>query len=108
MSYCSSVVVAIVLLALPAYAGDPEGGFRESTVVSGLTNPTAIAFLPNGDLLITQKTGALLLFDGTSTTTLAQIPVCTRSEMGLLGVAVHPDFPNDRSIYLYRTLETAD
>ena len=49
-----------------------------------------------------------ILFDGTSTTTLAQIPVCTRSEMGLLGVAGHPDVPNDRSIYLYRPLEPAD
>ena len=54
-------------------------------------------------LLITEKGGNLKLFDGSSTTTLVTVPVCTASEMGLLGVAIDPNFSSNGFIYLYRT-----
>jgi glucose/arabinose dehydrogenase len=91
-------------------AGDPMPGFFDTPYVTGLSHPTAIAFLPDGRLLITEKggtagtgTGALKLFDGAGTTTLLTFPVCTDSEMGLLGVAVHPDFARNGFVYLYRS-----
>jgi glucose/arabinose dehydrogenase len=91
-------------------AGDPMPGFSDTPYVTGLSLPTAIAFLPDGRLLITEKggtagagTAALKLFDGTGTTTLLTLPVCTDSEMGLLGVAVHPDFARNGFVYLYRS-----
>jgi glucose/arabinose dehydrogenase len=104
----------VVLLAAVApratRAGDPMPGFLDTPYVSGLSHPTAIAFLPDGRLLITEKggtagtgTGALKLFDGAGTTTLLTLPVCTDSEMGLLGVAVHPDFARNGFVYLYRS-----
>src|SRR5262245_22313356 len=81
------------------WAGDPMPGFVDTPYVTGLSSPTAIAFLPDGRLLITEKggtggpgAGALKLFDGAGTTTLLTLPVCTDGEMGLLGVAVDPDF----------------
>jgi glucose/arabinose dehydrogenase len=93
-----------------ARAGDPIPGFFDTPYVTGLSHPTAIAFLPDGRLLITEKggtggpgTAALKLFDGSGTTTLLTLPVCTDSEMGLLGVAVHPDFARTGFVYLYRT-----
>ena len=99
------VAVAVAMFcSAPICAGNPQGDFGEATFVNGLSAPTAIVFLPDGDLLITQQSGELLHFDGNSTTTLATIPVCNLREMGLLGVAVHADFPTDRSIYLYRML----
>ena len=91
-------------------AGDPMPGFFDTPYVTGLSHPTAIAFLPDGRLLITEKggtagtgTGALKLFDGAGTTTLLTLPVCTDSEMGLLGVAVDPDFARNGFVYLYRS-----
>jgi len=91
------------LLVQPAGAGTPEPGFSDTQYVGGLTNPTAIAFLPSGDLLITQQNGQLKLFNGSSTSTLVTIPVCSDIEMGLLGVAPDPSFGTNGLIYLYRT-----
>src|SRR5262249_33472063 len=99
----ATVVIGLMLFATPARAGTPSSGFTDSLVVGSLSSPTAIAFLPNGSLLITQKGGALKLHDGSSTTTLVTIPVCTGSEMGLLGVAIDPNFSTNGFIYLYRT-----
>jgi glucose/arabinose dehydrogenase len=91
------------LLVQPVRAGTPEPGFSDTQYVGGLTNPTAIAFLPSGDLLITQQNGDLKLFNGSSTSTLVTIPVCNSIEMGLLGVALDPSFGTNGLIYLYRT-----
>ncbi len=64
------VSLALILLALdrlPAAAGTPAPGFEDSPVVSGLAAPIALAFLPDGSLLIAEQGGALKLFDGTAT-----------------------------------------
>ncbi len=96
-------VAVFTVFAAAARAGTPAPGFTDTSVVAGLNEPTAIAFLPNGNLLVTEKGGNLDLFDGTNTTTLVTIPVCSDSEMGLLGVAVDPAFTTNGFIYLYRT-----
>ncbi|HJQ85380.1 MAG TPA: PQQ-dependent sugar dehydrogenase, partial [Candidatus Binatia bacterium] len=95
----------LALASSSASASTPAVGFAESEVVAGFDRPTAMAFLPDGRFLVTELGGRLLLYDGGSPKTLIDISVCTapESEMGLLGVAVHPAFPRDRRIYLYRT-----
>jgi len=104
------VVLLAAVTPRATRAGDPMPGFFDTPYVSGLSHPTAIAFLPDGRLLITEKggtagtgTGALKLFDGTGTSTLLTLPVCTDAEMGLLGVAIHPDFAHNGLVYLYRS-----
>jgi glucose/arabinose dehydrogenase len=93
-----------VLFAAPAVrAGTPISGFTDAPVITGLSQPTAEAFLPDGRLLVTLKGGDLLRVDGGVKTTLTSIPVCTDSEMGLLGIAVDPDFSSNGFVYLYRT-----
>ena len=44
---------------------------------------------------------------GGTATTLTTIPVCTGSEMGLLGIAPDPDFATNGFVYLYRTKPAA-
>jgi glucose/arabinose dehydrogenase len=78
-------------------------GFTDTPVVSGLSQPTALAFLPSGNMLVTEKGGALVLAAGDTRSVLVTVPVCTDSEMGLLGVAVDPDFQSNGFVYLYRT-----
>lgn len=107
------LVTVLALVAGPpcrSHAGMPAAGLVETDVATGLTFPTAIAVLPDGRVLVAQQNGDLLLASGGTTTLLATIPVCFdgipadfETETGLLGIAVHPDFPADRSIYLYRT-----
>ena len=107
-------IMALVLLALPVpgarAAGVPPPEYSESLVASGLNQPVGIAFLPNGDLLVTEKPGTLKKISpsGTVSTVTAfpfAQPTCTASEMGLLGVAVDPSFTvsGNGFIYLYRS-----
>jgi glucose/arabinose dehydrogenase len=96
-------ILALLALAPAAHAGTPAPGFNDQLVTSGLTQPTAIAFLPGGRLLVTEKGGRLVLVKGATTATLTNIPVCTASEMGLLGIALDPNFATNRFVYLYRT-----
>jgi glucose/arabinose dehydrogenase len=97
------VLTALLACAGVARAGTPVAGFTDTQVVAGLGAPTAIAFLPDGRMLVTQKSGALRVVDGGVATTLVTIPVCSGSEMGLLGIALDPDFATNGFIYLYRT-----
>jgi glucose/arabinose dehydrogenase len=61
-----------------------------------------MAFLPNGKILVTQKMGAMILFDRASgaKTTLAGPPaVTTANQGGLMDVVLAPDFARSRKIY---------
>jgi glucose/arabinose dehydrogenase len=99
-------VLLAAALALPAWAGTPSPGFSDTQAAGGLSAPTAIAFLPDGRFLVTEKGGDLSVVDSGTVTPLVSIPVCSGSEMGLLGVAVDPDFGTNGFIYLYRTENT--
>jgi glucose/arabinose dehydrogenase len=78
-------------------------GFRVETIAEGLDNPWSIAFLPDGQALVTQKTGTLLrldLADG-STHNITGIPdVLVSGQGGLMDVVLHPDFTTNRRVYL--------
>jgi glucose/arabinose dehydrogenase len=98
------LMLAFLAVAPAAHAGTPPAGYSDNVVASGLAAPTASAFLPDGRMLVTEKGGALKLVSGGAATTLVTIPVCTASEMGLLGVAVDPTFTGSNGfIYLYRS-----
>ena len=76
-----------------------------NTVVSGLTTPTSIAFLGTNDMLVLEKnTGKVLRVTNGSVQGVAlDLSVNNASERGLLGIALHPDFPANPGVYLYWT-----
>jgi glucose/arabinose dehydrogenase len=80
------------------------------TLVSGLTTPTSIAFLGKDDLLALEKdTGRVLrITAGQSPETILDLGVNFGSERGLLGIALHPDFPSNPGVYLFWTCRSAD
>ncbi len=94
----------------PAFAGQtraPEASSGVSLavaeVVTGLSHPWAIAFLPDGRLVLTEKSGDLHIVsqDGEISEPIAGLPeVDVRSQGGLLDVALSPDFANDRLLYI--------
>src|SRR5436190_7846886 len=75
-----------------------------SVLVGGLAVPWAIAFLPGGDALVTERDSARLLrvTPRGRVSTVGTVPgVEPSGEGGLLGVAVSPSFGRDRMVYLY-------
>ncbi|MEP0919733.1 PQQ-dependent sugar dehydrogenase [Leptolyngbya sp. DQ-M1] len=77
-------------------------------VVRGLDVPWGIAFLPNNEMLVTERPGRVRLVRNNQ---LQPQPVATLSvtarggEGGLLGIAAHPQFATDRLFYLYYTTD---
>ena len=84
--------------ALPA-------GFTDTPVASGMTNPTAMAFAPDGRLFVAQQGGALRVIKNGSlvATPFMTLTVDQSGERGLLGVAFDPDFPINQYVYVYYT-----
>ncbi len=91
----------------PAQAS-PQPGFtsgvvRAEPVATGLENPWALEFLPDGRLLVTERPGRLRIvsLDGTVSPPLGGVPaVRARGQGGLLDVALDPAFAQNRLIYL--------
>src|SRR5712691_8884983 len=85
----------------------PQGQVRvrAEAIVTGLEVPWGLAFLPGGDMLVTERPGRLRLVRGGH---LQPQPVATLATMatgegGLLGIVAHPDFATNRLFYLYYT-----
>ena len=83
-----------------------QPGIRVSVVARGLSHPWAIAFLPDGGMLITERPGRLrVLRDGRlDPRALGGVPeVRTDGNGGLMDVALHPDFADNGLVYLTYT-----
>src|SRR5687767_5062594 len=77
--------------------------FELVTVATGLDHPWGMAFLPDGGMLITERSGQLrLLRDGElAAAPIAGVPeVAASGQGGLLDVALHLDFTSNRLVYL--------
>jgi aldose sugar dehydrogenase len=75
-------------------------------LVSGLNSPTTMAFIGPGDILVLQKNDGKVrrIIGGVlQPGHVLDVAVDNASERGLLGIAVHPQFPSTPSIYLYFT-----
>lgn len=82
---------------------DPRLAVR--TVVDGLVTPTSVAFLGTDDILVLEKnTGKVRrVVGGKIQSTVLDLAVNFGSERGLLGIALHPNFPQNSSVYLHWT-----
>ena len=79
------------------------GVVRAETVAEGLEHPWALAFLPDGRILVTERPGRLRIVgtDGRLSAPLAGVPaVHAVGQGGLLDVALDPKFAENRTVYL--------
>ena len=77
-------------------------------VVQGLNVPTSIAFLGPDELFVLEKnSGRVLHVDEGAVEEVLDLSVNSNSERGLLGIALHPDFPDDAGVYLFWTCRSA-
>ncbi len=106
-------IVPATILALsasfgPAHALDEvieteKAAIHVETFADGLYSPWALAFLPDGRMLVTEKPGRLRIVsaDGKLSAPLNGVPeVDDRGQGGLLDVALDPDFARNRLVYL--------
>ena len=104
------ITAALLLLAAPcsALAQSPQtfpssaGPLKVETVARGLVHPWALAFLPDGTMLITERPGRMRIVtrDGTLSEPLAGVPrVLASGQGGLFDVILDRDFARNRTIY---------
>lgn len=108
-------LLAAALLAAAPLAGDTFPANFTHELVASIGGPTALAFTPDGRLLVTSQSGTLrVVANATTATPSAPVTVmtmpatklCFNFERGLLGVAVDPAFATNHYIYLYYTNNT--
>lgn len=98
--------LALLLAACAEEAADPpppDPRFAIETVASGLEHPWGLAFLPDGDLLVTERAGRLRRVspDGAVSDPIPGVPaVHAESQGGLMGLALAADFEDSGIVYL--------
>lgn len=86
------------------YQSEKEYDWEVETLLTKLEIPWDVAVLPDQSLLITERTGKVKHWTGTGQTTIVgDIPVAIVSESGLTGVTAHPNFEDNKLVYLYFT-----
>ena len=123
----AAAVLALVAITLVASASatPPQGGgsflaagtttaataatlpqsFQDAPVISGLTNPTALRFSPDGRIFVAEDRGIVKEYDSLSDTTPTTVIDLTQSvdqfwDRGLLGMVLDPNFPANPYIYV--------
>ena len=84
-------------------ANQSAAKFRVETVATGLEVPWAFAFLPNGNLLFTERPGRVRVIENGKlrAETIFTVPdVEPSSESGLMDLSLHPQFAQNNYIYL--------
>jgi glucose/arabinose dehydrogenase len=94
----------LYLLLLWAYSSCSYATTIEVKLVTdGLDRPWSLAFLPDGNFLVTEKSGSLRIVkpQGNISTEIQGLPtISVVGQGGLLDVAVHPEFEKNHWIYL--------
>ena len=104
---CMTLAVSghALLNAQPVTPSLVDSNLHLRTVVSGLEQPTSMAFLGDDDILILEKASGKVkrVTGGAVASTVLDLAVNSGSERGLLGIALHPEFPENPGVYLYWT-----
>lgn len=107
----------------PPTPAPPIAEYGYTVLAENLEIPWDLAFAPNGELFITERTGRLLRFDSGDIEPVVSpdsvidaeaidpgsdggSSVLQGGEGGLLGVAVHPTYPDPPLVYIYATRDT--
>lgn len=88
----------------------PPANFVNETLIINLNEPTSIAFLPNGKMLILERAGIIHLVENgasvvnpTPFLNLSSVTNTEQGERGLTGIAIDPHFHSNNYIYLFYT-----
>ncbi|MGH9881162.1 MAG: PQQ-dependent sugar dehydrogenase, partial [Pyrinomonadaceae bacterium] len=99
----ASTTTLIQAAAISPSMVDPN--LTVTTVLSGLNQPTSLAFIGSNDFLVLERTTGKVqrVVNGALTSTPLDLAVNGASERGLLGIALHSGFSQNGFVYLYWT-----
>ena len=93
------IAIAFVSLITPAFAE-----INIDVVVDGLNNPWEMVFAPNGDIYFSERDGRVWKIQNFGEAKVIQtFPKSGSYEGGTLGLALHPNFEENKKIYIYQT-----
>lgn len=104
------VALLILLSCKPAISQTLPAGFSRIKIVTGINNPTAMAFAPasDGRVFVTEQAGKLRVIKNNVllATPALSLTVSSTGERGLTGIILDPNFQTNRYVYLYYCLAT--
>ena len=93
------IAIAFVSLITPAF-----GEMNIDVVVDGLNNPWEMVFAPNGDIYFSERDGRVWKIENFGEAKVIQtFPKSGSYEGGTLGLALDPNFEENKKIYIYQT-----
>ena len=89
-------------LGVVATMGTQYANIRLTRVATGLEHPWAVAFLPDGQMLVTERPGRLQLVNGDGgMEEISGVPeVKSQNQGGLLDIVIHPEFEENSWVYM--------
>jgi glucose/arabinose dehydrogenase len=89
---------------------DPsEVPFTAELLIDGLQISWGMAFLPDGSMLVTEKSGELIHFRDGKKTEINNVPeVYQRGQGGLLDIELHPNYENNGWLYITYSSEEGE
>src|SRR5690606_13559190 len=95
------ITTLFITLTRPAALAQNQPGFRTETVAEGIPVPWGMTWLPDVDMLVTERSGRLYRVHAGQLTTIGGPPeIHVTGQGGLLDIAAHPDYANNGWLYL--------
>ena len=108
-----------------AQATSPRGSIRAETLIENLEVPWDIAFAGTGEMFLTERVGRVVRFDSGEVSAVVEPADAIDAgslapgsdeepwwveggEGGTLGIAVHPEYPDEQWVYVYYTADVGD
>lgn len=105
----AAFAAALVAAGAGALATQLPAGFQESIVANGLVQPTALRFASDGRVFIAEKRGVVKTYAalGGAPRVLIDIRIKVHNfwDRGLLGMALHPNYPATPYLYVLYTYD---
>ena len=98
------VVSGIITINAQEIYQSEQHDFKITEITNGLKHPWGLAFLPNGDMLVTERPGRLRIIKNgkLEPEAISGLPdnIYASGQGGLLDVALHPDFSENKLVYI--------
>ncbi len=103
--FFAALFLSFVLPPVSSHAIVLPAGFTEFAVATGLSDPTAMAFAPDGRLFVSEQAGRVRVIKNGALlpTPFATVPTILNGDLGLIGVAFDPAFATNSYVYVYYT-----